>query len=86
MLKYKKDCKGTFVVYLMIILNLYLSTILTPTQGKRKQGCMEQLPFLSRLLLQSIAISLIDFFYFESILLKVTFIHSFTYLSFLFIL
>ena len=39
MLKYKKACKDTFVAYLMIILKfLYLSTILTPTQGHRKQG------------------------------------------------
>ena len=39
MLKYKKAGKDTFVDYLMIILKfLYLSTILTPTQGHRKQG------------------------------------------------
>ena len=68
MLKYKKAGKDTFVDYLMIILKfLYLSTILTPTQGHRKQGVGEQLPCLPRLLLQSIAFSLNRFFYFVSI-------------------
>ena len=39
MLKYKKSCKDTFGAYLMIILKfLYLLSILTPTQGHRKQG------------------------------------------------
>ena len=41
MLKYKNACKDTFVANLMMILKfLYLSTILTPTQGRQKAGGM----------------------------------------------
>ena len=80
MLKYKKACKDTFLACLIIILKLhYLSTILTPLRVTRSRGVGGQLPCFSRLLLQSIAINLGRFFHFESILLEVTFIHSFTY-------
>ena len=81
MLKCKKACKNTFVANLIIILKfVYLSTILTPPPKAPEAGGRGKLPYLSRLLLQSIAISLSRFFNFEIILLEVTFIHSFTYL------
>ena len=75
-----KACKDTFVANLIIILKfVYLSTILTPPEAPEAGG-RGKLPYLSRLLLQSIAISLSRFFHFEIILLEVTLIYLFTYL------
>ena len=85
MLIYKKACKDTLVANLMMIFKfICFLAITTPTQAHWNQG-VEAISMSLKLPLQSIAISLSKFFHFESILLEVTFVYSFTYLSSLYI-